>query len=130
MELSVAAKDGKTSGVSTARFRFSDEMFGLADLFSTADNTNVTMTYDATVLWRSGINMYVKDATGFGLIYGETQSYVQGDIIPAGYGGDKVTYNSKPELKNLNGFNAPLGRVDVEPEIVTTVQVDDPIWAH
>lgn len=126
----IAAKDGKTSGVSTARFRFSDELFGLADLFSTADNTNVTMTYDATVLWRSGINMYVKDATGFGLIYGETQSYVQGDIIPAGYGGDKVTYNSKPELKNLSGFNAPSGRVDVTPEVVTPAQVDDPIWAH
>lgn len=128
----IAAKDGKTSSVATARFNFSDEMFGLNDLFNTADNTNVTLTYNATVLWRSGINLYIKDATGYGLVYGEIagKSYKQGDVIPGGYGGLKTTYNSMPEIKNPVGFNDVVGTEDVEAEVITPAQVAGPMWAH
>ena len=128
----VSVKDDKTSDVKTASYTFAEApQFGWADMFNTADNTNVTFTYPSIVLWQSGINMYVKDDTGYGLVYQSTgQTYQIGDIIPAGFSGVKTTYNNHPELQSPKGFQAATQFVDLAPEIITPNQVDDAHWAH
>ena len=128
----VSVKDDKTSDVKSASYTFAEApQFGWADMFNTADNANVTFTYPSIVLWQSGINMYVKDDTGYGLVYQSTgQTYQIGDIIPAGFSGTKTTYNNHPELQSPKGFQAATEFVAVAPEEITPNQVDDAHWAH
>jgi hypothetical protein len=126
----ISALNGETSAVATAQYVFSDRI-GLGGLAGIEDNTEVALGYDATVLHQAGNTMYVKDQTGFGLIYGSTgKTYKKGDVIPAGYGGLKVTYNAEPEVKNPVGFNAPSGTVTVNAEQITCSQVNHDRWAH
>ena len=128
----ISEKDGEVSAVKSATYTFAEApQFGWADMFNTADNTNVTFTYPSIVLWQSGVNMYVKDDTGFGLVYQNTgQTYQIGDIIPAGFSGTKTTYNNHPELQSPKGFQAATQFVDLAPEVITPNQVDDAHWAH
>ncbi len=128
----ISAKDGEVSLVKGVLYRFTEAPnFGWADMFNTADNANVTFTYPSIVLWQSGVNMYVKDDTGYGLVYQSTgQTYQIGDIIPAGFSGTKTTYNNHPELQSPKGFQAATQFVDLAPEIITPNQVDDAHWAH
>ena len=126
----ISALDGETSSVTTAEYVFSDRI-GLGGLAGIADNTDVVLGYDATVLHQAGSTMYLKDQTGYGLIYGSVgKTYKQGDVIPAGYGGLKVTYNAEPEVKNPVGFNASSGTVSVTAEQITASQVNHAHWAH
>ncbi len=127
----ISAKDGETSPVVTAEYVISNDRIGLGNLGSIDDNTDVTLGFDATVLHQAGSTMYLKDQTGFGLIYGTTgKTYKKGDVIPAGYGGLKVTYNAEPEVKNPVGFNGPNGTVTVNAEQITASQVSHAYWAH
>ena len=128
----VSVKDDKTSDVKSASYTFAEApQFGWADMFNTADNANVTFTYPSIVLWQSGVNMYVKDDTGYGLVYQNTgQTYQIGDIIPAGFSGVKTTYNNHPELQSPKGFQAATQFVELAPEIISPNQVDDAHWAH
>ena len=128
----ISEKDGEVSAVKSATYTFTEApQFGWADMFNTADNANVTFTYPSIVLWQSGVNMYVKDDTGYGLVYQSTgQTYQIGDIIPAGFSGTKTTYNNHPELQSPKGFQAATEFVDLAPEVITPNQVDDAHWAH
>lgn len=84
----------------------------LSSLGDIPDNTEVVMEKDAVVLGQQGYYLYLKDDCGFGLAYGSCgQTYQPGDIIPAGYGGLKTTYDMEPELKNLTGFKPASGNV-------------------
>ncbi len=128
----ISEKDGEVSDVVSTSYMFEERpAFGWADMFNTADNANVTFTYPSIVLWQSGIIMYVKDDTGYGLVYQSTgQTYQIGDIIPAGFSGVKTTYNNHPELQSPKGFQAATQFADLAPEIITPNQVDDAHWAH
>ncbi len=131
----ISAKDGDVSDVKTATYKFEDApAFGWADMFNVADKTNVTFTYPSIVLWQSGSTLYCKDASGekgYGIAYGSTnQVYQIGDIIPAGFGGQKTTYNGMPELQTLKGFQTATTYVEVNPDIITPAQVGEPYWAH
>lgn len=131
----ISAKDGDVSDVKTATYKFEDApAFGWADMFNVADKTNVTFTYPSIVLWQSGSTLYCKDASGekgYGIVYGSTnQVYQIGDIIPAGFGGQKTTYNGMPELQTLKGFQTATTYVKVDPDIITPAQVGEPYWAH
>lgn len=80
----------------------------LCELGDVADGTKVTIKNDAIVLGQVGQYLYLKDTEcGFGLAFGQCgKSYKAGDVIPAGFGGEKSTYDMEPELKNLTGFQA------------------------
>ena len=126
----ISELNGETSGVVTAVYVFSDRL-GLGGLAGVEDNADVTLGFDATVLHQAGSTMYVKDDTGFGLIYGSVgHTYNKGDVIASGYGGQKTTYNAEPELKNPVGFGNPLRNVTVNPEQITCSQVNHEHWAH
>ena len=126
----ISELNGETSGVVTAQYVFSDRL-GLGGLAALEDNTDVTLGYEATVLHQAGSTMYIKDDTGYGLIYGNVgHTYTKGDVIASGYGGLKVTYNAEPEVKNPVGFGNPLRNVTVNPEQITCSLVNHEHWAH
>ena len=128
----VSVKDGETSDMTTATYKFEEApKFGWADMFNVADNTNVTFSYPSIVLWQSGQNMYVKDETGYGLVYQCSQVYQIGDIIPEGFSGVKATYMTMPELKSPKNFQPATTYIEeVEPDVIAPNQVDEAHWAH
>jgi hypothetical protein len=82
------------------------------------------------VLAQSGNSLYTKDATGYMLIYGSTgQTYKNGDVIAAGFGGKKVTYNGYPEMGTpLSGFAAATSNTPIKPDTVKITDVKSAIW--
>ena len=89
----------------------------IAEYQNLANDAEATFRNPVTVLAQGGANLWVKDNTGYMLVYGSVgKSYEQGDVIPAGFSGTKVTYNGEPELKNPKGFKAASGTETVIPE--------------
>jgi len=105
--------------------------FSFADMLETADGKQVVFTHDATVVWQHRYYLFAMDDTGFGLIYGDTgQSYKQGDVIPAGFGGKKMLYMGEPEIQNPTGFQPPINNVSVSPLVISIDDIDHPLWSH
>ena len=103
----VIRKAGETGG----------EGVTIAEYQNLANDAEATFRNPVTVLAQGGANLWVKDNTGYMLVYGSVgKSYEQGDVIPAGFSGTKVTYNGEPELKNPKGFKAASGKETVIPE--------------
>lgn len=70
----------------------------IAEYQNLANDAEATFRNPVTVLAQGGANLWVKDNTGYMLVYGSVgKSYEQGDVIPAGFSGTKVTYNGEPE---------------------------------
>ncbi len=118
LPIKVQRNDGQGNGIYTMNF--------------VEDGTTMTMDYDATVLYQSGSYLYVQDQTGCGLIYGSVgHNYAQGNILPAGYGGKKTTYNGEPELASpFTGFQDATQTVTVTPEPSVPGNVDHEHFAH
>jgi len=119
LPVSVTKVAGEDSGVDIAGFQAS------------SDNDEVTFKNDVITLYQSGSYLYVKDNSGYMLVYGSTgQTYNMGDVIPSGFGGTKTTYNGEPELKSPTGFQAATSNVTVTPEEVAPTAVGHDIFAH
>ena len=97
-----------------------------------ADSTVSAIKGDVSVYYASGSNLYVKDATGYMCIFGTTgQSYKNGDVIPGGFSGTKVTYNDGPEMKApLEGFQPAKSNSPIAPDAATTAIVTAANWGH
>ena len=111
----------------------SNESFTLCDLPNVEDGTIMTSDRELVVLWQARNNLYVKDRLTdcFGLIYGNVnQTYVQGDVIPAGWSAKKVTYGGEPELSYPEDFGPANDHVDVTPEEITAAEICHDYWAH
>ncbi|MGM9713208.1 MAG: starch-binding protein [Prevotella sp.] len=98
---------------------------GLSSLTDTYTGKVVTLKAPATAVAQLGKNLWIKDETGWMLVYGTIdQTYTNGDIIPAGYGGTYKLYNGLPELQNPTGFVTPAeNNGAVEPATVTAAAV-------
>ena len=104
---------------------------GFGDMYQVDDNSQVSFIHDATVLWQFGLYTYAMDETGYGLIYGDVgQTYQQGDVIPAGFGGEKTTYMNEPEVMYPTGFEPATHHVNVSPQVISTDEVNHKHWAH
>ncbi len=110
----------------------SDPEFGIGDLFNMSSGDEFISAFPATVLWQSSKYLYIKDPTGFGLIYGDVgHVYKQGDEIPPGWGGKVGYYNGFPELMPpFFGFDDPIFNETVNPEEISFAQLDRAHWAH
>lgn len=96
------------------------------------DNTQLVFDYDATVIFHGNSRLFVKDQTGFGLIYGNVgKTYKQGDVFSAGYSGKKTTYGGEPELASpFSDFNDPIKNETVNAEVATPLDVKHENFAH
>ncbi len=120
----MAVLNGNNSAVATATYTIetAQSVANIAAFAALADNANASISNPVVVTYANGINTYVKDATGFLCIYGNDLSgkYSQGDVIPAGFGGLKTTYNNGPEMKfPFFGFQDATETQAVEADEVT-----------
>lgn len=71
----------------------------IAAFKAVAKDTKVEFTSAVSVAYQNGRYLYVSDATGTLLVYGDiTTKYVNGDVIPAGFQGTMSVYNDMPQL--------------------------------
>ena len=132
----IAAAEGKVSEVATAEYVMgtATSVANIAAYQKVADNTVVVFTNPVTVLGHNGNNLYVKDDSGYAYFYGSNigHSYKTGDIIPAGFTGEKITYKGEPELKisASSNFQAPSGTVTVNPETIQVNDIEASLFAH
>lgn len=74
-------------------------------------------TNSVNVTYQNGQRLYVEDATGSLLIYGNVgQTYVTGNVIPAGFTGVYAEYGKAPQLGSPEGFEAASTSVELAPE--------------
>ena len=132
----IAAAEGKVSEVATAEYEMGSatSVANIAAYQKVADNTVVLFTNPVTVLGHNGNNLYVKDDSGYAYFYGSNigHSYKTGDIIPAGFTGEKITYKGEPELKisASSNFQAPSGTTTVNPETIQVNDIEASLFAH
>lgn len=95
---------------------------GIAEFCSLSNNeTGVLKLTDAQVLYASGNDMFVKDATGAMDFYNTGLSYAAGDVLNGTIAGTYKLYNGMPELTTVtsNTLVATSGST-VTPEEITT----------
>ena len=91
----------------------------------------IVSPYDAVVLAQYNSYLYLKDETGYGLVFGNVgQTYKKGDVIPVGFSGKVISYDCHPELQQPTGFQPAIGTVELEAEEITATQIDEAHWAH
>ena len=117
----ISAKDGEVSDVVSAVYEFgtATEVSNIAAYQGVADGTVVKFKNPVNVLAQSVSKryLYVKDNSGYALIYSDCgQTYINGDVIPAGFVGTKTTYAGEPELISpLSGFKPASGNSPIAP---------------
>ncbi|MGN0224512.1 MAG: starch-binding protein [Prevotella sp.] len=100
----------------------------IENLAKAAETTGAfSITTNATAVAQQGINLWIKDDSGWMLVYGSTgQTYTNGDVIPAGYGGTYLEYKGLPELQNPTGFVAATNNTGaVKPTAVTAANFSE-----
>ena len=132
----ISAKDGETSDVVSATYEFgtATPVANIAAYQGVADGTVVIFNNPVNVLAQSANKryLYVKDNSGYALIYSDCgQTYVNGDVIPAGFVGTKKTYNGEPELADpLSGFQPASGNTPIPATSITANLVDHAHFAN
>ena len=132
----MAVLNGNNSDVASATYTIetAPTVANIAAYAALADNSNAAISNPVVVTYANGQNTYVKDATGFLCIYGNELSgkYTQGDVIPAGFGGLKTTYNNGAEMHfPLFGFVDATETQSVQPDEVTVANFgNSQMWQY
>ena len=117
----------QASNTRTATFTFPIDVANIAAFKAANTATNTTLyriTGDVTFVYRTGRNIYVKDATGGLLIFDSNPStitsfYNNGDVISGGVVGTCTVYNGLYELIPSDNTAAGVPGTPVTPTIVT-----------
>jgi|GEM_PF-816138 len=99
----------------------------LAEARALEDNTEFTFGGNVVVVYKNGSNLWVKDETASGLIYGSGfANFEQGTVLNSGWSGQKVMYQEIiPEFKNPQNVTASeQEKVTVEPTVVELSAID------
>lgn len=97
----IAVKDGVSSAVASATYTIvtATEVASIDEMLEQEVGTLVKFTSPVTAIFQDGDYMFVKDATGVTQFYGEVETqYENGDVIPAGFTGERSAYNGVPQL--------------------------------
>ena len=99
----ISAMGDRVSDVKSQTYNFRQHEFGLGDLYGCPDGTEVTLDYDATVLYADYYIYFLQDETGFAALnINSNYGYKDGDVIRAGYKATKTSSDLyMPELKNV-----------------------------
>ena len=107
--------------------------YGLGyDFSGLRDDDEVRLRFNTTVLYQHGDYLFVKDCTGYGLIYGPTErTYCTGDVIPPEIYVNKTMADGEVLLKNPKNLKATLsGHENVVPEDIQFSDMNHEHWAH
>lgn len=130
----IAVKEGlEKSEIATATYTIKKttvaniaEFISLAQPAESADY--YTIENSVTAVYQNGLNLYVKDDSGWLLIYGNVgQTYNNGDVIAAGIKGQSVNRNNNMQMSNPDAstFTAGVAGAAIDPEEVTAVTAED-----
>ena len=99
----ISAMGDQVSDVQRQTYNFRQHEFGLGDLQGLPDGTEVTLDFDATVLYADYYVYFLQDETGFAALnITSNYGYNDGDVIRAGYKATKTSTNlHMPELKDV-----------------------------
>lgn len=102
----------------------------LVELNNTKDE--ISLDFPMTVIYQNTekTNTYVTDGKDFILLYKVTETYENGDVIPAGAKGKFTVYNGLNEVQNLTNLGAATIGTPVEPEVVTVDAISSDIQNH
>jgi hypothetical protein len=97
----IATKGTDKSNIALATYTFPVEINGISDLAKIESNTFVKFNNLLNAIFQKGSSLYVKDETGYMQIYGTlSDTYSNGDVLPAGMCGTLAIYNGGYEIKN------------------------------
>lgn len=103
--VTVYATDGDQEATAEATYTI-DLPTTIAQVNELPDKTDFYFNGRVTVLGQTGSYLYVQDATDGIYIYGNVKlTYRLGDIIPAGWGGNKTTWAGGTEVTRPEGFD-------------------------
>ena len=124
------AYDANNNASSVATMAFEKEgvvdnsVANAAAMNALADNTEFTFTGNLVVIAQTGKYLFAQDATGGAYIYGEgVPTYAMGDVIPAGWGGEKTTFKGAPEVQNMTNMAAATETAELVAKELTPAQV-------
>lgn len=117
----IAIAAGVNSEVSEATYTIATvpTVANIAAFIAGPTDSPVQITNPVYVVYQNGPNLYIKDETGFLLVYGTiTAKYNNGDKIAGGITGKMELYNGIPEMTNLvdNSFAAGEAGATITPE--------------
>ena len=125
----IAVLGENVSAVSTANYEINLPLT-VANIaaFKALDlNTEATITGDVVVLGRYSKNLFVQDATGALLVYGnniQNYEYEAGDVISGGINGKRTNYSGLVEMTNPgSNFAAGVAGNPIEPIVVTVAEL-------
>ena len=99
----ISVSGGQVSDVKSQTYNFRQHQFGLGNLRGCPNGMEVTLDYDATVLYADYYIYFLQDETGFAALNIDSNlGYNDGDVIQAGYKATKTSTDLQmPELKNV-----------------------------
>ena len=109
-----------------------DEVGTLAAANALDDATAFKFTGDAVVTYHNGKYMFLRDNSGYGLIYYDTapaETMANGTILAQNWTATKTTYKGLTEYTGAAGIQAN-GTTEAAPEVITADQMADKINAY
>ena len=117
----IAVKNDETSSVASATFTKT----GVSDIAAALNTTEqFIFAGHAVVVYQHGSYLYIKDETGWGLVYGTVNgTYNNGNILNPGWKATKTVYRGLPEFGSpvADTFGSSDSGDEVTPETLTTI---------
>lgn len=118
--------DGVNSLVGYRTFFKGPEVNTLAEANALPHHTLFGFNGEVVVTFQNGANTWVKDASGYGLIYGEDVPRLpQGAVLKPGWDGDRTDYYGVPEFMYPHHVEATGEVVTVTPNEYTSVTTEN-----
>lgn len=121
----IAVKDGVSSSVASATFN-EVGVATIAVAYGKPQNSQFIFTGNAVVTYQNGNNLWIRDDSGSGLIFGSgVGTYSNGNILNSGWTATNVVYNGIPEFTNPSGVSLLNQGSTVDPLPLTTLTTGD-----
>ena len=120
-----AIKDGVESQVAQATFTKRTAISNLGEV-NYAGSVNYIYNGNAVVTYKNGKNLWIRDAQGNGLIYGDSianGNFENGDVLAAGWVAKSTVYQGLPELQYPTGVVATGEKAAADPYNYTEADV-------
>ena len=129
-----AEKDGAESDPVEATYTLKTGVESLEIAADMGADIEIAFTGNAVVTYQNGQYLYIKDETGYGLIFGSTNGganpvFDQGTMLAPGWQAKTAIYNGLHEFINATGLDS-IGITTVAPEIITVDQIEDKVNAY
>jgi len=114
------------STVVSAKYYKANAVANIADALALQEgNVDFQFTGEATVTYQNGQNTWIKDATGYGLIFGTVPEMTTGTVISEGWTAYLTVYYDVPEFASPKNVVASEDVVTVDPVEKSTVTNED-----